>query len=176
MKTLLSLVILITSLYTLEAQKVNSISVQSETQKVMVGSFEITAKTKLSDVLLYLGMPNRIEKIAGKERHYIYDSLGIAIDAGKEGKLVEAISINFNWDKDKKIANMSFNGQLKLDDFNITELTTTDQIKQNTKVKEIVCMGPSMCMSNPSNAGMAIMIGYNSSGKMTQIALGFKVK
>jgi hypothetical protein len=173
MKKLFVLAYMALSLNCANAQKRIPVSIMSEAKKIMLGAFEVSATTKIEDVIKYLGKPDRIMKAAGTDRHYIYDSLGIAIDAGKEGKIVEAVSINFNWDNDKKMAMLPFKNTLTLDGYAITELSTTDMIRQNTMVKEIICPAPVICMSNPKAGGLALIIGYTKDNRMTQIAFGF---
>lgn len=154
------------------AQKADSLKVASDKQVVTLGKHTILSQTKIEDLLKWMGTPSRIEKAGGMDRYYVYDNLGLSFDAGKKG-VVEAVYVNYNWDKDKKAAQESFKGVLLMDNYLVNATTKADDIKSKTHVKDIVCLGPTMCISNPTPANMAITIGYNETAKITQIVFGF---
>lgn len=156
----------------LQAQTVDSLKINAKKQEIVLSNSSITAKTEIAALIKILGTPDRIEKAVGKDRYYIYDKLGISFDAGKNG-LVEAIMVTYNPDSDKKAAKEKFAGKLLLDNLLISEKTSSDNIKQATSIKEIVCMGTSICMSDPKSPSMTLMIGYNDKASITQIVLGF---
>jgi hypothetical protein len=154
------------------AQKSDTITFSSKPQGIQINKFKISTSTKISELISYLGKPSRIEKVAGVDRHYIYDEIGLAFDGGKSGN-VETVTITFNPDGDRKTANGIYKGVAKLDGYLLNENTTSDDIKNSTKLKTITCMGESMCVSKPEKGIMAILIGYNDKKAITQILLGF---
>jgi hypothetical protein len=132
----------------------------------------IIASTPIAQLVQWMGTPSRIEQVGGKDRYYIYDALGLSFDAGKTG-IVEAVLINFNFDGDKKAAKEKYLGALVVDNFSISEKTKTDEIKQSTRIKAIVCMGPTLCVSDPKSQTMVLMVGYSAASLITQIIFGF---
>lgn len=154
------------------AQKVDTVKVLTDKQQIILGEKLIGSGTKVTDVVNVLGTPSRIEKIAGIDRHFIYDGLGLAFDGGKRG-IVEAITFNFNWDQDKKVAQETYKGILLVDNFSINETTKTNDINTNTKIKDVVCIMPTMCMTKPAPGKMVLLLGYTKEAKITQITFGF---
>ncbi|MDI1234473.1 MAG: hypothetical protein PSX81_09335 [bacterium] len=171
MKKIIFSFLLLCSAAFLNAQT-DSSSVNSKSSTIQIGAHTITAKTTVEQLIKALGTPSRIEKIAGKDRHYIYDALGLAFDC-RSGS-VEAVTFTFHYDNDKKVAIDAVKNGLKIDNFTISDATTTDQIKANTNIKNIMCLGELMCMSDPSQPGAALVIGYSKDKKITQISIGLK--
>ena len=153
-------------------QEVDTIKVNSEKQVVVIDEIILSSKTKIEEVTILLGTPTRIEKIADIDRYYIYDKLGLSFDVGKNSTL-EAVIVNYNWDKDKKAANGTYNGVLLIDNFLINDKSKVDDIKIKTKLKDIICLGPKMCMTKPSQSSLALLLGYNDEANITQIGFGF---
>lgn len=151
-------------------QEVDTIKVNSEKQVVVIDETILSSKTKIEEVTKLLG--TRIEKIADIDRYYIYDKLGLSFDVGKNSTL-EAVIVNYNWDKDKKAANETYNGVLLIDNFLINDKTKVDDIKIKTKLKDIICLGTKMCMTKPSQSSLALLLGYNDETNITQIGFGF---
>lgn len=154
------------------AATIDSISVNSKLKQVTLGSLVIAKDSTMNSVVKLLGSPSRIEKTAmGIERTFVYDELGISFDLDREGKKIEAVIINYNWDEDKKAAKSMYKGKLSLDGYTITELTKSTDINANTDVKNMTCFGESMCMTPPGKNTLVILIGYKDA-KMTQIGFG----
>lgn len=146
--------------------------VNATSSQIKIGAHTITANTSVADLIAAFGKPNRIEQVAGKDRHYIYDALGLAFDC-RTGT-VEAVAFTFHADGDKKTANAAIKGALLIDNYTITDHTTADQIKANTSIKAIMCLGELMCMSDPKQGGVALIIGYNKDKLITQVGIGLK--
>ncbi|MGZ5245341.1 MAG: DUF7738 domain-containing protein, partial [Bacteroidia bacterium] len=72
--------------------------------------------------------PERIEKIAGQDRVFAYDKLGISLMLNPITKAVENINITYIFDGDKKVAKESFIGKLSINSQEITTQTTHEQI------------------------------------------------
>lgn len=169
-KLFLSLTLLFSALF-LNAQS-DSASVNSPKSVVQIGAHSITGNTTVAELIKAFGKPSRIEQSAGKDRHYIYDALGLAFDC-RSGS-VEAVTFTFHADGDKKTASDAMKGTLKIDNYTITDRTTGDMIKANTKIKSIMCMGELMCMSDPNQAGAFVVIGYSKDKYLTTISIGLK--
>lgn len=169
-KMILSLLLVCSTLF-LNAQT-DSAAVNSPKLIVQIGAHTITASTSVAELLKAFGTPSRIEQSAGKDRHYIYDALGLAFDC-RSGS-VEAVTFTFHADGDKKTANAAIKGPLKIDNYTITDHTTGDMIKANTQIKSVMCMGELMCMSDPKQAGAFIVMGFNKEKLITQISIGLK--
>lgn len=171
-KILLLLMVLATTTFSF-AQNSRKITVTSDKKSITIDSLTINSKTKIDHIKNLLGEPTRVLKVAGKDRYYIYDSLGLSFDA-RLNDYVDAVLINFNWDGDEKAAKGSFKGELQVDGYNINSKTSSDDIKANTKFKEIVCIGAGLCISKPKKDEMAIIIGYNATPEITQISFGWQ--
>ncbi len=171
-KLILSLLLVSTLTFTF-AQSASTIKVTSNKKTITIDSLTIDDKTKIDDVKKLLGEPSRVVKVAGKDRYYVYDSLGLSFDA-RLNEIVEAVLINYNWDEDEKAAKGSFKGELQVDGYNINSKTKSEEIKANTKFKEIVCIGAMLCISNPKKNEMAIIIGFNATPEITQITFGWQ--
>lgn len=156
----------------IQAQSLDSIKINSRTQEFVYQHHAISAATNITQVQQWLGQPSRVEQVSGKDRYFIYDGLGISFDAGKSGQ-IEAVIINYNFDGDKKAAKEKYTGALVVDNFSISEKTKTDEIKQFTRIKAIVCMGPTLCVSDPKSQTMALVVGYTQASLITQIVFGF---
>ncbi len=171
MKKIILAFSLLLSVLFLNAQTDTSV-VNVNSSQIKIGTHTITANTTVADLIAAFGTPSRIEKIAGTDRHYIYDGLGLAFDC-RPGT-VEAVYFTFHTDGDKKTANAAIKGTLLIDTYTITDHTTVDQIKANTLIKAIMCFGELMCMSDPKQAGVALILGYTKDKLITQVGIGLK--
>ncbi len=169
MKT--TILILITALFVnlASAQETKQFNVSITSKSIKINDYEITNKTSRAEIISLLGEPNRIKKnILDVEQNLIYDSLGLSIELDKETHLVAAISVNYNWDNDEKMAKLTFTGILKIDNLQINDATTTENIKKETTYKEIICLGEMLCMTQPGKE-VLLVVGYNKDKKITQI-------
>jgi len=162
----------------LYAAKVDSIVVEVSKRTIKLGSYVISTNTTIDQVMKQLGKPNRIEKLAGTDRYFIYDSLGIAFDIGRNAdKKIDAFFVTFNQDKDTKKAKQKFTGVLMLDNYKITASTTSTNITDNTQIKQLNCFS-TLCASMPDANSTTLTIGYSAEDrkKITQIGFGWKRK
>lgn len=157
----------------LEASSTDTIKIDAKNSSLQIGTLKIAKDSSISSVLAYLGKPSQTQKIAGKDRRFIFDDLGIALEADEAGIKIIGFTITFNWDDDKKVAKGKYTGVVLLDEYTFTENTTSNQVTENTSVKNLTCMGEAMCMTNPRLPGFTFLIGYQNS-KVTQLGLGIK--
>ncbi|MCC6370131.1 MAG: hypothetical protein IT236_03895 [Bacteroidia bacterium] len=157
------------------AQNADTLKVFTQLNRVEFAKNIITPKTTIDELIKMLGTPDRIEQSVGIDRHFIYDKLGLAFDGGKI-RMVEGISVTFNYDNDKKAAKNKFSGVLKMDDLIVKETTSGEDIKQKTFIKELTCIPGAFCASNPKLPHMVLMMGLNSSSKITNLVFGFLLK
>jgi hypothetical protein len=155
--------------YAQDSSKIVSLS-----QSIVISSYQIAADSTIKSVVSHFGKPDRIEKVGGMDRMYVYDQLGFSFDAGQTGIKVEAVIFNFNWDNDKKCAKSAYAGVLLLDGYELSESTTSEEIRTHTDKKDIKCLGELLCMSNPTNEGLAFMMGFSAEKKVTQFTFAFK--
>jgi hypothetical protein len=156
----------------LHAQTIDTIKINTSKQEILIAKHIVTSATTIEEITKLLGPAERIEKVGGVDRHYIYDKLGLSFDGGKKGK-VEAVMINYNHDGDKKAAKEKFTHTLMIDKLTATEKTTAENVKQNTNIKEISCVGAIMCVSDPKKPGIALLMGFNDKALITQMVFGF---
>ena len=177
MKKLLFTLTFLTLGYTvLPAQKADRIIVNVLSQEVTIGTMKTTISTSIDDVIKYLGEPERKETIAGKERIFAYDKLGIAFDIGNgTKKTVEGISVTYVADDDRKVAKGGFNGDLLIDNLKISATMKPKDIQAKTKFGNIECFS-AMCASNPKAKGLMLILSYTSPEQIEigQIGFGFK--
>jgi len=157
------------------AQNTESIKVNVLKEEVVINKMVITKKTTIDEVIKAMGKPERIEKFAGKDRKYIYDSKGYAFSTAPNNpkNLVESLTITYTYDNDKNVAKEKFRGTLMIDNFMVTEKNTIKEIADKTDFEKIECFG-TMCASDPKAKGIVTMIGMTESGDILQIVFGFK--
>lgn len=172
MKKLAIVALLVLGLNTANAQGADGVVIDSAKQNVTVGKDKVSAKTKAIDLAKILGATPRVVQVAGRDRYYIFDELGLSFDVNAKGT-VDGIIVTFNYDKDKSAATGTFTKALTIDKLAITASVSADDIKKGTKIKSLVCMGPSSCVSDPKSPGMVLMVGYTKDAKITEIVLGF---
>ncbi len=166
-----NILILISTLFTsfLHSQTAKNTEILITSKIIKINTIDINNNTTKAQIITLLGEPSRIKKnILDIEQYLIYDSLGLSIELNKETKNVAAVIVNYNWDEDEKMAKMTFNGNLKVDNLTINDLINTKTIQKETSFKDIMCMGEALCMSKPGK-GVALLIGYNKDKKITQI-------
>jgi hypothetical protein len=126
--------------YGLNAQTIDTTKINTSKQEIRIGKHMITSATKLEKITKILGPADRIEK--GVD--YIYDKLGVAFGGNEKGT-VGAVVISYNSDGDKKASKEKYPHVLMIDKLAATEKTNAEDVKQNTNIKEIACMGQKMC-------------------------------
>jgi len=172
MKSIFLSILAIVFFNSAKAAVTDSVIVDSKNKKVTIGTLVLGKDSAKELVIKHLGKPSRIETSgSGTERTYAYDELGLSFAISTDGKKIEAVVVNYNWDGDKKAAKSTYKGILKLDGYVITQTTTSDNINGNTQIKNVTCLGAMMCMTPPGKSNVALLIGYNA-GKITQIGFG----
>jgi hypothetical protein len=151
-------------------QDVSTISVNVRDKKIAIGDFVIDANTTAEKLISELGKPERLHAVAGRERFYCYDNLGIAFEVTPDdNRKVLAMTVTYYPDGDKKVASGKYVGTVMIDDFKLKPETSVDDIKAETAIKEMVCMG-SMCISDLKQPLMGLMISYTDAKEVGQIA------
>lgn len=177
MKKLLTSFLTFFVLSTSLAQGADKIVVDSPQKTILIDKLSITSKTTIDEVIKALGEPERKETIAGKERIFAYDKLGLSFDIGNTGnKFVEAVAITYNPDNDKKVAHGVYKGALSIDGLIVSKITKSAELTSKTKLGEIRCFG-TMCAADPkSSAGLALLLSYidESQKEIGQIGFAFK--
>lgn len=177
MKKVFTTFITFLSLSVAFAQTAAKITVNSTTKSIVIGKLNLSAKTTIDEVIKALGEPERKEIIAGKERIFAYDKLGLSFDIGNTGnKLIEGVSITYNPDDDKKVAHGVFTGELTIDGLKVNKLTKSKELTAKTKLGDIRCFG-TMCATDPrSTAGLALLLSYKdeTESEIGQIGFAFK--
>lgn len=167
LKTLLSVSAIFIG-YVINAQAIDTVKVNTNKQEIQIGKHVITSATKLEEITKILGPADRIEK--GVD--YIYDKLGISFGGNEKGS-VGAVVISYNSDGDKKASKEKYTHVLMIDKLTATEKTNAEDIKQHTDIKEMTCMGKKICLSDPKNPGIAIVMGFNDNALVTQLVFTF---
>ncbi len=173
MKKIFAIALLMFVFTLIKAGNADTIRINSIDQTITVGSLIIKKGSTIESLKSLLGTPTKVTSIGGLDRRYIYDDLGIAFEANEDGKTFSAITVNYNWDGDKKVASGKFKGVLLVDGFAINESMKGEDISKNTKIKGLTCMGTLMCMTDPKAKGLMVLIGFQSN-KITQIGFGVK--
>ncbi len=95
---------------------------------IIINNTTFTKTSTIADYEKILGKPERIEKIAGQDRVFAYDKLGISFMINPVTKGVENINITYIYDGDKKVAKESFKGKLSINSQEINTQTTHEEI------------------------------------------------
>lgn len=95
---------------------------------ITINDVTFTKNSTVADYEKVLGKPERIEKIAGQDRVFAYDKLGIALMVNPSTKGVEDINITYIYDGDKKVAKEAFKGKLSINGQEIKTQTTSEEI------------------------------------------------
>lgn len=160
---------------TLYAQKADTITVNTITKKITIGNHIILSTTTIEQVKKMLGLPDRVEKLAGRERVFAYDRLGISFEIGRDTvvRTLTSLSITYNFDGDKKVSKHPFIGTLYIDTYLVTKTTNASDITANTAVK-LNCLGNVMCVTDPNYKGMGVMLSFLKDVKEL-VAIGFRI-
>ncbi len=143
------------------AHQFDTITVNTTTKKITVGKHIILSSTTIDRIKKMFGEPDRVEKLAGRERVYAYDRFGFSIEIGRDTavKTIVSFSITYNFDGDKKVSKNKYSGVLILDNYHITNKTTGADIIAKTTIK-LNCLGAIMCVTDPNFKGLGVMISY----------------
>lgn len=125
----------------------DSLKVNIRKNTVTIGSKVIQSQTPISKVIEALGKPSRILSVAKTERVFIYDSLGLTFEIGKNAeKKVERITVSFNPKGNNRIAQTAYKGVVMMDGLRVTPGTTSVQVAQKTPIKDFNCFS-TICSS-----------------------------
>ncbi len=143
------------------AQQFDTITVNTATKKITVGKHIILPTTTIEKVKKMFGAPDRIEKLAGRERVFAYDRYGFSVEIGRDTavRTLSSFAVTYNFDGDKKVSKNVYTGVLLLDHYHIVKATTGEAINKNTTIK-LNCLGTIMCVTDPNWKGMGVMVSY----------------
>ncbi|MDZ4759436.1 MAG: hypothetical protein SGJ10_15025 [Bacteroidota bacterium] len=161
--------------FNLFAQQKDTITVNSSTKKITIGKHIILSTTTIEQVKKMLGKPDRIEKLVGKERVFVYDKLGFSFEIGRDTtvRTLTSFAITYNFDGDRKVSKNIYIGTLILDKYHITKKTTAQDINTNTSLK-LDCVANIMCVTDPNGKGMGVMLTFVKDTKEVSV-IGFRL-
>lgn len=155
-----------------KAASYDTIRINSVQHTISVGSLMISKDSSITALKAILGTPSKVTPIMEVDRRFVYDELGLSFEAKEDGKTFAAITINYNWDGDKKVASGRYKGVLIIDGQVMNEGMSGKDISANTKIKGLNCIGEMICMTDPKQGGIMVLIGFKDK-KVTQFGFGF---
>lgn len=137
---LLSFLILLLFHVHVNAQTSPSVNVDVVKNVIIINNVTFTKTSSIADYEKVLGKAERIEKIAGKDKIFAYDKLGISFSLKTNTDIVQEVYITYVYDGDKKVAKEEFKGQLSINGKEINNKTTADEISKESKIDLVMSM------------------------------------
>ncbi|MCU0422663.1 MAG: hypothetical protein MUC81_07600 [Bacteroidia bacterium] len=153
----------------------DTLKVNGAKKTISYGKLTITGSTTIKQIMDRIGKPSRIYKMAGVDRIYVYDSLGLSFDIGKnKTQMVEQVYITMQSLKDKRHANLNFKGVLMIDGILINAQSGDKIITSKTSFKELNCFS-SLCASN-NGSGFSASFNFTNEtrNQLAIITFGYK--
>lgn len=159
-----------------QAGTLDSLKADIKKNAIEVKGLSIQAQTPISKVIALLGKPSRVLLVAKKERIFIYDSIGLTFETGKDAaQKVERIVVSFNPKGNNRIAQASYKGVVMLGGLRIVPTTTSAQIAQKTPIKEFNCFS-NICSSVLSKSMLNLIMNFTDDGQKKMMDIVFIIK
>ena len=137
---LFSLLIFLLLQVSLKAQTLPSVNGDFDKNVLVINNVTFDKNSTIEDYEKVLGKAERIEKIAGKDKIFAYDKLGIALNLKANTNIVQEIYITYIFDGDKKVAKETFQGTLSINGKAINTQTTSEQLGKQANTELITAM------------------------------------
>jgi hypothetical protein len=156
--------------YTLGAQtSVSTVNADFVKNVIQINGVSFTNTSTLADYEKVLGKAERVEKVAGKDKYYAYDALGLSLVLKANTNLVQEVYVTYVFDGDRKVAKGTYQGKLLVNSTNISTKTSHDEISKITKLDlKMVMKGLYMGQGK----GLALMV-YYPEATIAQLAFSF---
>lgn len=125
------------SVFAQDTLKINS---DFTSESLTINNTTFTKKSTLADYEKVLGKADRIEKVAGKDKFFVYDKLGISIILNTNTNIIDNVIIAYIFDDDRKVAKESFKGTLAINGTTITNQTMYEEIEKLSTIKLLKIM------------------------------------
>jgi hypothetical protein len=139
---------------------------------ITINTTTFHAKSTLEAYEKVLGKATRIEKVAGKDKIFAYDALGIALSLKANTNLVQEVYLTYFDDGDKRTARSTYSGTLQI---NGKVINTTDD---HEKIMHLAGIQQVMDMDNlymgKNNTQSFILMLYYPETTLGQVGFSFQ--
>jgi len=101
---------------------------------LVINNVSFTKTSTIEDYENVLGKADIIDKVAGRDKVFGYNKLGIMLILRYNANTVQEIYINYTYEEDKKEVK-DFKGKLSLNGIEVTDKSTLEEIAKNTGLK-----------------------------------------
>jgi hypothetical protein len=139
-KSILFFFIFLSFQINVSAQISPTVNVDVVKNVIIINNITFTKNSSIADYEKVLGKAERIEKVAGKDKIFAYDKLGISFSLKMNTDIVQDVYITYLYDGDKKVAKEEYKGKLSINDKEISNKTTADEISKLSKIDLVMSM------------------------------------
>ena len=176
MKTFSLLILCSLFSYFVQASNADTLKANVKKNSIEIKGTTLEVQTPINKVITLLGKPNRILAVAKKDRVFIYDSLGLTFEVGKDAaQKVERIIVSFNPKGNNRIAQSAFKGVVMINGLRMTANTTSALVAQKTPLKDFNCFS-TICSSVPVKASLNLIMDFTDETQKKLMDLIFIMK
>jgi hypothetical protein len=168
-KSILTFLLIALVLFCAHAQTAPVVNADFTKGVLIINNTTFTGNSTVEDYQKVLGKGDRLEKKAGADKVFAYDSMGIALSLKTNTNIVQEVHITYIFDGDKNVAKGAFKGSLSINGTPVTNATTTEQIATQSGLELRTAMkGLYLAKGKLMN-----LVVYYSESTIAQIGFGF---